>query len=84
MARPSQGFEGGGPASWCDFATRLLAEMHLDCEVVPVSSSEFPRPAPRPAYAALSSLQDPRIQLPDWRDGVARFAKAHSSELARG
>ena len=75
---------GGGPASWYDFATHLIAEMHLDCEVVPVPSSEFPRPAPRPAYAALTSLQDPRIQLPDWRDGVARFARAHSSGLAGG
>ena len=73
---------GGGPASWCDFATRLLAEMRLDCEVVPVPSREFPRPAPRPTYAALTSVQDPLVQLPDWRDGVARFAAAVRRERA--
>ena len=70
---------GGGPASWCDFATCLLAEMRLDCEAVPVPSSEFSRPAPRPVYAALTSLQDPRVQLPDWRDGVARFCREVSA-----
>lgn len=67
---------GGPPASWCDFAAALFDALQLDCVAVPASSDEFPRPAPRPAYAALTSLQDPRIQLPDWRDGVARFAAA--------
>ena len=64
----------GAPASWREFAACLFEALQLDCVAVPASSDEFPRPAPRPAYAALTSLQDPRIQLPDWRDGVARFA----------
>ncbi len=66
---------GGGPASWCEFAACLFEALQLDCEAVPVPSSEFPRLAPRPTYAALTSLQDPRVQLPDWRDGVARFCR---------
>jgi dTDP-4-dehydrorhamnose reductase len=66
----------GGPASWFDFASCLLTAMGIECEVVPVPGSEFPRPAPRPVYAALTSLQSPCIELPDWRDGVARFARA--------
>ena len=67
---------GGAPASWREFAAALFQALKLDCVAVPASSEEFPRPAPRPAYAALTSVQDPRIQLPDWRDGVARFAAA--------
>ena len=70
---------GGGPASWRDFATCLFEEMRLDCVAVAASSQEFVRPAPRPAYAALVSGQDPLIQLPDWRDGVARFARARQA-----
>lgn len=66
---------GGAPASWREFAAALFEALQLDCVAVPASSDEFLRPAPRPAYAALASLQDPRIQLPDWRDGVARFAR---------
>jgi dTDP-4-dehydrorhamnose reductase len=65
---------GGGPASWFDFASCLLTALGIECEVVPVPGSEFPRPAPRPVYAVLTSLQSPPIALPDWRDGVARFA----------
>lgn len=69
---------GGTPASWCEFAAALFQALRLDCVAVPAASSEFPRPAARPAYAALTSRQDPRILLPDWRDGVARFARAIS------
>lgn len=67
---------GGAPASWREFAAALFDALQLDCVAVPASSAEFVRPAPRPVYAALASRQDPRIQLPDWRDGVARFAAA--------
>jgi dTDP-4-dehydrorhamnose reductase len=65
---------GGGPASWFDFASCLLTAMGIECEVVPVAGSEFQRPAPRPVFTALTSLQSPSIALPDWHDGVARFA----------
>lgn len=67
---------GGAPASWHDFASCLFAELGIHCAVVPVPGSTFPRPAPRPAYAALVTRQDPQVVLPDWRDGVARFAAA--------
>ncbi len=67
---------GGAPASWRAFAACLFEALQVDCVAIPASSAEFVRPAPRPAYAALTSVQDPRIQLPDWRDGVARFAAA--------
>ena len=67
---------GGAPASWREFAACLFEALQVDCVAVPAASAEFPRPAARPAYAALTSRQDPRIQLPDWRDGVARFAAA--------
>ncbi len=67
---------GGAPASWREFAAALFEALQLDCVAVPALSDEFPRPAPRPAYAVLTSVQDPRIELPDWRDGVARFARA--------
>lgn len=66
---------GGAPASWCEFAAALFEALQLECAAVPARSEEFPRPAPRPAYAVLTSVQDPRILLPDWRDGVARFAR---------
>lgn len=65
-----------GAASWYDFAAALFAELGLSTPVLPVSTADFPRPAPRPHYSVLTSLQQPRIELPDWRCGVAEFAAA--------
>ena len=65
-----------GAASWYDFAVALFAEIGLATPILPVSSADFPRPAERPRYSVLTTLQQPRIELPDWRDGVREFATA--------
>ncbi len=55
------------PTDWCDAALRSLT---------PISSSEYPLPARRPAYSLLSNDKIARvfnIGLPDWRDQL-RFA----------
>jgi dTDP-4-dehydrorhamnose reductase len=38
-----------------------------------VTTAEFPRPAPRPRYSALTTIREPRILLPPWRDGLDAF-----------
>jgi dTDP-4-dehydrorhamnose reductase len=66
---------GGDGASWFDLATCLFRELQLKTRVVPVPSSAFPRPAPRPRYSVLRTIQQPQILLPPWPDGIAEFAK---------
>ena len=44
---------GGGICSWYEFAVEIVRLSGLDCEVSPVTTEEFPRPAPRPAYSAM-------------------------------
>jgi dTDP-4-dehydrorhamnose reductase len=39
--------------SWHGFATEIAATVDAGAEVTPVSTAEFPRPAPRPAYSVL-------------------------------
>jgi dTDP-4-dehydrorhamnose reductase len=39
--------------SWHGFAVEIAAVVDAGAEVVPVSTAEFPRPAPRPAYSVL-------------------------------
>lgn len=39
--------------SWHGFATEIAPALDPSAEVVPVATSEFPRPAPRPAYSVL-------------------------------
>jgi len=65
----------GEGASWFDLAACFFGELHLDTAVIPVPSSEFPRPAPRPRYSVLRTIQQPRILLPPWQEGIAEFAR---------
>jgi dTDP-4-dehydrorhamnose reductase len=42
-----------GECTWFDFATEIAAFANPFCRVVPCTTAEFPRPAPRPAYSVL-------------------------------
>ena len=66
---------GAGGASWFDLTRRLYAELGIDTNVQPVATADFPRPARRPAYSVLTTLQDPSILLPPWEEGVAELAR---------
>lgn len=45
----------GPPVSWYEFALAIQDAQGSTAQVTPVSSAEFPRPAPRPRYSVLSS-----------------------------
>ncbi|MBR7743770.1 dTDP-4-dehydrorhamnose reductase [Phycicoccus sp. BSK3Z-2] len=67
-----------GETSWHGLARAVLEEIGADPDrVQPVTTEEFPRPAPRPSYSVLAHDMwaahglDP---LPDWRDALHRAA----------
>jgi dTDP-4-dehydrorhamnose reductase len=62
-----------GHCSWYEFAREIFARAGVNCEVIPVTTDEFPRPAPRPAYSVLASEWPRPIRLPDWRDGLRSY-----------
>ena len=66
---------GAGEASWFDLAAELFHALGSDVRLIPVPSSEFPRPAPRPRYSVLRTIRQPRILLPPWQEGLAEFAR---------
>lgn len=66
---------GGGEASWFDLTRELFAALAVAAGVSPVSTAQFPRPAERPRYSVLTTVQEPRITLPPWQEGVAEFAR---------
>lgn len=70
---------GKGGTSWFELTCTLYRHLGVTTPVRPVSTAEFPRPAPRPQYSVLSTLQDPAILLPPWEEGVATFAHAVQS-----
>lgn len=65
----------GEGASWFDLAVHLFKCLEMDRVVLPVPSAAFPRPAPRPRFSVLRTIQEPQILLPEWREGVAEFAR---------
>ncbi|WP_405305329.1 dTDP-4-dehydrorhamnose reductase [Methanobrevibacter sp.] len=44
-----------GSCSWCEFARYIFETAQKDVKVIPVTASEFARPAPRPHYSVLAN-----------------------------
>ena len=44
-----------GECSWYEFAKKIFEIAKKDVNVIPVTTAEFPRPAPRPHYSVLSN-----------------------------
>lgn len=71
-----------GVASWCDFATAIIAKAGVAAEVIPIPTSQFPTPARRPPYSALSNAKLAAAIgrfMPHWTDALDRYlsAKGH-------
>jgi dTDP-4-dehydrorhamnose reductase len=73
---------GNGAASRFDMTRRLYQLLGIGTVALPAATAEFPRPAPRPRYSVLTTVQEPEILLPRWEDGLAEFASA--SALFKG
>lgn len=65
-----------GAASWYELTCALYRQRGIATPVQPITTPEFPRPAKRPAYSVLTTIQDPTILLPAWEEGVMAFGKA--------
>jgi dTDP-4-dehydrorhamnose reductase len=61
---------GGGRCSWAELAEEVFRVAGVDCAVVPVTTAEFPRPAPRPAWSVLGTERSDAVALPPWQDHV--------------
>ena len=62
--------------TWFDFARAIVAGAGADATVIPVASSEFPRPAIRPAYSVLSTERYERItsvHSESWEEGLREY-----------
>jgi dTDP-4-dehydrorhamnose reductase len=67
---------GNGAASRYEMTRKLYQLFGIGTVALPAATTEFPRPAPRPRYSALTTVQEPEILLPPWEDGLAEYAKA--------
>jgi dTDP-4-dehydrorhamnose reductase len=72
---------GGGEVSWNGFAKEIFRQAEVSCTVERASSEQTARPAPRPAWSALSSERDDVLPMPDWRDGLAGYLAARAGMM---
>ena len=68
-----------GEATWFEFTRAIFAKSGLTREVVPCTTAEFPRPAPRPANSRLEK----RVlrlagfpPMPHWQEALEKFVSA--------
>jgi dTDP-4-dehydrorhamnose reductase len=65
---------GTGSCSWFELAAEVVARAGIQCEIVPTTTSNMPRPATRPPFSALESERTADVpRLAHWREGVAEF-----------
>ena len=66
---------GEGECTWYEFAVAIIQETGSDCRLIPISTAESGRLAPRPSYSVLSTafLHQHGLSLPPWREGVKQF-----------
>ncbi len=69
-----------GEISFYEFAREIYEQAKVDCKVLSVTTEEFGRPAPRPAYSVLASQREHPIRLPSWRDGLAGYLAQREAE----
>ena len=58
--------------SWYEFAVATVTAGRRDCEMHPIDTSQFPLPAPRPAFSVMRSERG-APELPSWQEGLRNF-----------
>jgi len=68
-------YSNEGVCSWYDFATEIIREAGIECNVLPVRSSEYPTRAKRPHYSVLdkSKIKETyNLEIPHWRSSLQK------------
>lgn len=65
-----------GSCSWCEFARYIFEVAGKDVNVIPVTASEFARPAPRPSYSVLENrnwIENGFEPLRDYKEAIEEY-----------
>lgn len=65
-----------GKASWFDFAQEIFQKLNLNQKVIPCTTEEYPRPAPRPHNSCLDKMMlrfSGLSPMPYWKDALHEF-----------
>ena len=67
-------FSNEATITWYEFALAIKENINSVCEIKPITTSEYPTPAKRPAYSVLDKTKIQNtfgIQLKDWKESLA-------------
>ena len=67
-----------GVCSWYDFATAIMEESGLDCQIEPIETWQYPTKAKRPAYSVLNKAsikKDFNLSIRHWRAALCDCIK---------
>jgi dTDP-4-dehydrorhamnose reductase len=68
-------YSNEGNISWYDFAKEIAAQINATCIVNPITTTQFPTPAARPAYSVLDTSKIKNtfaITIPHWKDSLEK------------
>jgi dTDP-4-dehydrorhamnose reductase len=73
-------YRNRGPVTWCGFAREIANLWDNTTEVLPLTTADYPRPAPRPAYSVLDverfeSLTGRRVE--PWGLGLIEYLSTY-------
>jgi len=66
-------YSNEGKTTWYNFAEEIKRLANLNCQIIPVSTSEFPTAAKRPAFSLLSKEKIKhtfKLAIPDWQNSL--------------
>ena len=67
-----------GSCSWCEFSRYIFEIAGKDVKVIPVTASEFSRPAPRPSYSVLKNkrwVENGFEPLRDYKEAIKEYVE---------
>ena len=70
-----------GECSWYDFACEIFEMSNIDVKVIPVSTEEFPRPAPRPHYSVLNNKKwnaSGFVPMRDYKEALGAYLSLYN------
>jgi dTDP-4-dehydrorhamnose reductase len=64
-----------GTATWFEFAERIITDANVTARMIPIKTKQFPTPAARPRYSALSNDKLSKALRPmrPWQDALKDY-----------
>ncbi len=77
-------YSNAGKISWFEFAETIKVMIGADCEILPITTSEYPTPAKRPSYSVLETSKIKEsfsLEIPYWKDSLKKCLEQLDAEV---